>query len=289
MSAADEIPAIRRFRSPADMLDNMTRITAGGKTVHNFCAAVDDMGPESIVVETPLFPRDALTFYTRFNLNTLDLAKEEDKALHERFYNPARGGGQGDYRAGIKEKVENVVDCLTRFPASKRAVLTIPNRSIDHTVDEEAKCLRELHFYTEPVPSGSGAGAGAGAGSRQVSCTGFMRAQAATIVPKNIHFIGEEGRGTGGVCVCVCARAWTGRLVLVGVLATACGWHPSGEGACSISHPSSEPNPTWNTPHLFLQRPPRAGTIMHTVADRLGMPVGSYTHFVTTLVDGRET
>jgi hypothetical protein len=32
-----------------------------------------------------------------------------------------------------------------------------------------------------------------------------------------------------------------------------------------------------------------AGTIMNLIAKRLGLPVGRYTHFVTTLIDGRES
>jgi len=28
---------------------------------------------------------------------------------------------------------------------------------------------------------------------------------------------------------------------------------------------------------------------MHLIAKRLGLPVGRYTHFVTTLIDGRES
>lgn len=50
------------------------------------------------------------------------------------------------------------------------------------TVTDEAKCLRELHFYLDDPASGP----------RRLSCTGTIRAQAASIFPKNIHdhFIG---------------------------------------------------------------------------------------------------
>jgi hypothetical protein len=171
------------FSSPAEMFKHMSAITSGDrKLVRNYHGIVADMTSSSIVVETELFPKDALTFYSRYNLDVLDLeGNEEDKALYAKWYSPARGGGQGDYRKGMKAKVDNVVDCLTKFPKSKRAVITIPNTAcIDHTSDEEAKCLRELHFYLEgldgPTPT--------------LCCTGFMRAQAATIFPKNIHYEG---------------------------------------------------------------------------------------------------
>lgn len=135
---------------------------------------------------SPLFPADALEFYSKFNLLQLDPDHNpRDAELHRAWYTPARGGGQGDYREGIREKVANVVDCLRRFPYSKRAVVTIPHThagsiTADHTVTDEAKCLRELHFYIE----GEGA-------ERRLCATGCMRAQAASIFPKNIHFIGS--------------------------------------------------------------------------------------------------
>jgi len=121
------------------------------------------------------------------------MANPADAELHAKFYTPARGGGQGDYRKGIAAKIDNVVDCLTHFPRSKRAIITIPNRSIEHTVDEDAKCLRELHFYLEEAPA-VGSAAPSAAPSMVLSCTGIMRAQAATIFPKNIHYIGGCGR-----------------------------------------------------------------------------------------------
>jgi thymidylate synthase len=80
----------------------------------------------------------------------------------------------------MAEKINNVISSLRQFPGSKRAVITIPYSSepsskADHTNDEQAKCLRELHFYIE---------------DERLHCTGFMRAQAAIIFPKNIHYIG---------------------------------------------------------------------------------------------------
>ena len=134
------------------------------------------------------FAADALEFYSKYNLLQLDLAgSARDQALHAQFYTPARGGGQGDYRDGITEKVANVVACLRAFPASKRAVLPIPHTragsvTANHTDTDEAKCLRELHFHLDSDSAGR---------PPRLCCTGMMRAQAASIFPKNIHFIGS--------------------------------------------------------------------------------------------------
>ena len=95
---------------------------------------------------------------------------------HAAWYSPERGGPQGDYRADMPAKLANVVDALTRFPHSKRAVLTVFARNSSHAVDEDAKCLRELHFFVKQ-------------GDERLHCAGYMRAQAASIFPKNIHFI----------------------------------------------------------------------------------------------------
>lgn len=190
------------------MYEHLESETADGKLIHNFHGEIRDMS--DIVVETELFPAAALGFYTAYNLNRTDPVR--DAASFEAYYNAARGGGQGDYRPLINEKIANVIDCLTKFPRSKRAVLTIAPPSLDHSVDGDAKCLRELHFYLEPSESSSGAPVDT------LFCTGIMRAQAASIFPKNIHFI---------------------------------------------------------------------GTLMHEVAAKLGVPVGSYTHFVTFMFGTR--
>jgi hypothetical protein len=196
------------FATPADMNSHLVDTTKQTKLIRNFIGAITNMDESVLVVETELFPRDSLTFYTRYNLDILDIANNaEDKQVYEKYYNPARGGNQGDYRNNIHNKINNVVDCLTKFPASKRAVLTIPDRNVDHTIDNDAKCLRELHFYLESTPSSSSSSSSntsadnssssisnGSTGTENVlylSCTGFMRAQAATIFPKNIHFIGK--------------------------------------------------------------------------------------------------
>lgn len=159
------------------MHDHMEDLTGAYSIVRNYCGVVNNMSKEELVIETDLFPREALVFYTNHNLL---LPVEE--AAKAKYYTAARGGGQGDYRDGITEKIDNVKQCLTEFPHSKRAVLTVPyssvfSKDVKHQDTNEAKCLRELHFYIE--------------NDDKLHCSGFMRAQAASIFPKNIHFIGS--------------------------------------------------------------------------------------------------
>lgn len=53
--------------------------------------------------------------------------------------------------------------------------------------------------------------------------------------------------------------------------------------------PNSCAHPPLQAATIFPKNIHYIGTIMHIVARRLGVPVGAYTHFVTTLVDGRES
>jgi hypothetical protein len=88
-------PGLPNFATPAAMLRDMEARTAGDRQIRNYCGIIEDMAGDSIAVPTDLFPLDALTFYTRHNLAQLDPDhKAEDKALYEKFYNAARGGGQ---------------------------------------------------------------------------------------------------------------------------------------------------------------------------------------------------
>lgn len=147
----------------------MCRLTAGQKTVRNLHL---DIWLEPWLVETPLFPREALEAYSAWNLE-----HDIPAAIREKYFSAHRGGSQGDYRDGMRAKINNVVDCLTHYPQSKRAVITIPNEaSPPHRDDAAAKCMREVHFYLE---------------GNSVGATVLFRAQAAEIFPKNIHFIGE--------------------------------------------------------------------------------------------------
>lgn len=70
----------------------------------------------------------------------------------ERYYNAARGGGQGDYSHDIQGKIDNVVECLATKPFSKRAVLSVMyttkySSEVKYDDTNEAKCLRELYFH----------------------------------------------------------------------------------------------------------------------------------------------
>lgn len=194
------------FKNPLEMYNTISNVTKNGK-IRNFCGVIEDMSRESLVVETDLFSKEILEFYTKHNMGLLDKSKESEK--YSKFYSELRGGNMGDYSFMFQEKISNVVDSLIKFPSSKRAILTMPysnkhSHEVKHFDDAEQKCLRELHFYVE---------------DGLLHCTGFMRAQASIIFPKNIHFIGE---------------------------------------------------------------------VFNQISDKIQVPLGLYTHFVTTLVYDRE-
>ena len=149
--------------------DLMCRLTAEQGPVRNLHL---NIRLDPWLVETDLFPKEALTAYSAWNLEL-----EIEPEIRKKYFSAHRGGSQGDYRDGMAAKIDNIVDCLTHFPQSKRAVITIPNESTpSHRDDADAKCMRELHFYLE---------------GNQLNATVLFRAQAAEIFPKNIHFIGE--------------------------------------------------------------------------------------------------
>lgn len=112
-------------------------------------------------------------YYTKKNMGW-EYTKEE----HEQWQLAERGGAQGDYREGMPEKIENVIDCLKTEPFSKRAIIPIPfaeepSSKVDWTNQGQTKCCRELHFYLE---------------DGKLKCTGIVRMQNANIFVKNIHF-----------------------------------------------------------------------------------------------------
>ena len=139
------------------------------ESLRNFVQLLD---MSDFVVETDVFPAEVLVAYSAHNM---------EKDLNEKqlgFMNANRGGAQGDYRDGMARKIANVVDCLTKFPASKRALITIGNEPMpDHSSDSDAKCVRELQFYIDD--------------DGKLSGTVFLRAQAAFLFPKNVHMIGS--------------------------------------------------------------------------------------------------
>lgn len=58
---------------------------------------------------------------------------------------PERGGDQGDYRAGIRAKINNAIECLKTEPLSKRAV------SADSCAASHVFCLIMSADNPDPV------------------------------------------------------------------------------------------------------------------------------------------
>ncbi|KAL9178422.1 hypothetical protein ACHAXT_003752 [Thalassiosira profunda] len=163
------------FATAKEMYRHLREITqpGGEYVVRNFVGVIEDFSVEASTVETELFPRGALEFYTTKNMGW-PFAPEEEAM----WQLDERGGAQGDYRAGMQRKIENVIDCLKTEPLSKRAVIPIPfNSEGSETVDwkdqGQNKCCRELHLYLE---------------DGKLKCTGIVRIQNANIMVKNIHF-----------------------------------------------------------------------------------------------------
>ena len=137
--------------------------------VRNFVQLLD---MSDFLVETELFPEEALLAYSALNMEK-SLTQDQQRHINEH-----RGGAQGNYREKMARKIDNVVDCLTHFPASKRGVITVCNEPMPHhSNDEDAKCVRELQLYLDD--------------DARLSGTVFLRAQAASLFPKNIHMIGS--------------------------------------------------------------------------------------------------
>lgn len=152
----------------------LTSAGGGGEfIVRNFVGVIRDVSVSASTVETDLFPKGALDYYTAKNMGW-KYTKED----YEKWQLAERGGAQGDYREGMKEKIANVIDCLKTEPLSKRAVIPIPyatmgSAQIDWKDQGQNKCCRELHFYLE---------------DGKLKCTGIVRMQNANIFVKNIHF-----------------------------------------------------------------------------------------------------
>jgi len=155
-------------------LVELTSAGGGGEfIVRNFVGVIQDISVAASTVETDLFPKGALDYYTAKNMGWEYTQEDYDK-----WQLAERGGAQGDYRDGMKEKIDNVIDCLKTEPLSKRAVIPIPyammgSAQIDWKDQGQNKCCRELHFYME---------------DGKLKCTGIVRMQNANIFVKNIHF-----------------------------------------------------------------------------------------------------
>ncbi len=64
---------------------------------------------------------------------------------------PERGGGQGDYRAGIRAKINDAIECLKTEPLSKRAVSTIALRLVCNCRALHVSCCQQII----PIPFNS--------------------------------------------------------------------------------------------------------------------------------------
>jgi hypothetical protein len=146
---------------------SLCTLTATSHPQYNISALLD---MRDFTVTNELFDRETLEAYSRYNLGKT--ISPQQKVL----MNEAKGGAQGDYHHLMPQKIANVVDCLTRFPHSKRALITIaPDPLASHSNDRDAKCLREVYFRRE---------------GKILHASCVFRAQAVSIFPKNIHFIG---------------------------------------------------------------------------------------------------
>tara|TARA_B100001758_G_scaffold111283_1_gene95334 strand:+ start:790 stop:1389 length:600 start_codon:yes stop_codon:yes gene_type:complete len=140
---------------------------------NDFVGKINIFNEENSIIETELFDIDSLRYYAKKNCG-LEVT-ENEKKLFETDY---RGGSQGDYSSEMAEKINNVVDSLEKFNTSKRAVIMMNNKWWNHHDTDEAKCLRELHFRIEEEDN-----------YFKLCSTGFFRAQAVDIMPKNFYFV----------------------------------------------------------------------------------------------------
>jgi thymidylate synthase len=155
-------------------LVELTTAGGGGEfVVRNFVGVIQDISVEASTVETDLFPKGALEYYTKKNMGW-EYTQEE----YDTWQLAERGGAQGDYREGMAAKIANVIDCLKTESLSKRAIIPIPfatepSATVNWRDQGQTKCCRELHFYLE---------------DGKLKCTGIVRMQNANIFLKNIHF-----------------------------------------------------------------------------------------------------
>lgn len=141
--------------------------------INDFVGKIDVFNQENATILTELFDIDSLQYYAKKNCG-LDVTKKE-KELFETEY---RGGSQGDYSKEMTLKIKNVVESLVNFTNTKRAVVMMNNNWWMHDDTDEAKCLREIHFRLEKTDN-----------NYKLCSTGFFRAQAVDIMPKNFYFI----------------------------------------------------------------------------------------------------
>ena len=166
-----------QFSTAKELHQRLVELTSAGGggefVVRNFVGVIQDFSIEASTVETELFPKGALEYYTKKNMGW-EYTQEE----YDAWQLAERGGAQGDYREGITAKIQNVIDCLRTEPLSKRAIIPIPfatepSSNVNWKDQGQNKCCRELHLYLE---------------DGKLKCTGIVRMQNANIFVKNIHF-----------------------------------------------------------------------------------------------------
>ncbi len=142
----------------------------------DFVGKIDLFTEENALIETELFDMQSLKYYAKKNCG-MEVSEEEKKIFETEY----RGGSQGDYSFEMNEKIDNVVESLVSYPSSKRAVIMMNNKWWSHQDTDEAKCCREIHFRLAPLESNKS--------EWKLNCTGFFRAQAVDIMPKNFYFV----------------------------------------------------------------------------------------------------
>ena len=197
LAFAPQQARLPRFPTAAAMYDDMRALTAAGGggeyTVRNYLGVIEDLSsPDRAVVETELFPRGALDYYTAKNMGWP--VSDADTAAWQMN---ERGGAQGDYRDGMQAKIANAIDCLRTHPDSKRATIPIPfategSSTVDWRDAGQTKCCRELC-----VRAGWGRGAGLWAGrqAREATVAAARRQQSrprARLAPWRYLYIEED-------------------------------------------------------------------------------------------------
>ena len=161
--------SINIYKNARDMFEYSNSVAP----INDFVGKIDVFNQENATILTELFDIDSLQYYAKKNCG-LNVTKKE-KELFETEY---RGGSQGDYSKEMTLKIKNVVESLVNFTNTKRAVVMMNNNWWMHDDTDEAKCLREIHFRLEKTDN-----------NYKLCSTGFFRAQAVDIMPKNFYFI----------------------------------------------------------------------------------------------------
>ena len=161
--------SISTYKNAKSMFEHSNALSP----VNDFIGKIDYFIEENAIIETELFDIDSLRYYAKKNCGLEVTEKEKDQ-----FETEYRGGSQGDYSSQMLQKIDNVVESLSRFNNSKRAVVMMNNQWWSHDDTDEAKCLREIHFRLEEEDN-----------HFKLCSTGFFRAQAVDIMPKNFYFV----------------------------------------------------------------------------------------------------